>query len=126
MEGKEMGTTVLRHFGVKAGWVIARERHGGPGKFIDQRWRDLSTFKDYWGGLLVRRECRQKTRLPEGGKGWAVEQRSWGRAGTQALVRRVHFLRAERRLELVIGSEGCQRKVAWVFIHGGPQQRRVP
>lgn len=47
-----MGTKVLRHFGVKAGWVLAKERHGGSGKFIDQRWRDLSTFKDYWGGLI--------------------------------------------------------------------------
>lgn len=52
MEGKEMGTTVLRHFGVKAGWVLARERQAGSGKFIDQRWRDLSTFKDYWGGPI--------------------------------------------------------------------------
>lgn len=79
-----MGTTVLRHFGVKAGWVLVRERHGaGSGKFIDQEWRDLSTCKDYWGGLIVRREGRQKTRLPEGGKGWAAEQRSWGGAGTK-------------------------------------------
>lgn len=121
-----MGTTVLRHSGVKAGWVLVTERHGGSGKFIDQEWRDLSTCKDYWGGPRVRRECRQKTRLPEGGKRWAAEQRPWGGAGTQALVRRAHFLRAERQLELVVGSEGCPRKVVWAFIHGGPQQGRVP
>lgn len=91
----------MRHFGVKTGWVLAREGYGvgewWSGKFIYQNWRDLGTFKGFWGGLVVRRECRHKTWLLEARKGWAAEQRSRG-AGVQGLVRRPHFLRAWRGL----------------------------
>lgn len=89
MEGERKGSTVLRHFGVKAGWVPANEEYGvgewWSGKFIYQNWRGLGTFQGYWGGLVVRRECRHKTGSQRQVKG-GLRSRGHGGEGQESKV----------------------------------------